>query len=88
MPEDTKQTNKPPAPSLQENLERYLAEKRQRQAVEHEKELLVRAQQVRTLQGMLGPVVTIQHKCSKCGHVDTVLDPRPIAPDDDYDTRM
>jgi rRNA maturation protein Nop10 len=83
-------TNKPPTPpdSCESRLDAYLREKRERDQAKRDAELLVRAKQIRTLQGLLGPVATVHHTCSQCGHVDIVLDPRPIAPDDDYDTRI
>lgn len=70
--------------SLTERLEDALAAKRLEQQARFDDEMRVRASQVRTLQGMLGEVRGM--KCPHCG--EAILDPRPIAPDDDYDTRI
>lgn len=76
-------TNTPDSP-LETRLDKYLREKRDRDSRKQDNELLVRAEQVRILQGISMQCGVV--KCPNCGEV--ILDPRPTAPDDDYDTRQ
>lgn len=69
---------------LESKLDKYLREKREREQIDRDKELRVRAQQIQVLQGM-----TMQcdvFMCPNCGA--KLLDGRGKAPEEDYHTRI